>query len=72
MEENNIYLLNSTSISKIKQKVVDSMKKIDKIGYLLIALALFAYVSISTVGTLQNIKKFDTFKQQFVENINNL
>ena len=27
MEENNIYLLNSTSISKIKQKVVDSMKK---------------------------------------------
>ena len=72
MEENNIYLLNSTSISKIKQKVVDSMKKIDKIGYLLIALALFAYVSTSTVGTLQNIKKFDTFKQQFVENINNL
>ena len=72
MEENNIYLLNSTSISKIKRKVVDSMKKIDKIGYLLIALALFAYVSISTVGTLQNIKKFDTFKQQFVENINNL
>ena len=48
------------------------MKKIDKIGYLLIALALFAYVSISTIGTLQNIKKFDTFKQQFVENINNL
>ena len=72
MEENNIYLLNSTSISKIKRKVIDSMKKIDKIGYLLIALALFAYVSISTVGTLQNIKKFDTFKQQFVENINNL
>ena len=48
------------------------MKKIDKIGYLLITLALFAYVSISTVGTLQNIKKFDTFKEQFVENINNL
>ena len=28
MEENNIYLLNSTSISKIKRKVIDSMKKI--------------------------------------------
>ena len=48
------------------------MKKIDKIGYLLIALALFAKISISTVVTLKKKKKFDTFKQQFVENINNL
>lgn len=42
------------------------------IGKMLIAASLIAFLLMSTVGTLRSIENFNNYKQQFMENLNNL
>ena len=44
-------------------------KKQQKFWKMIIALLIVSYIVITTVGSIQNTKKFNEYKDQFVENM---
>ena len=44
-------------------------KKQEKFWKIVITLLISAYIIITTVGSIQNIKKFNNYKEQFIENM---
>ena len=46
-------------------------KKQQKFWKIVITLLIVAYIVITTIGTVQNTKKFNEYKGQFIENMFN-
>ena len=46
-------------------------KKQQKFWKIVITLLIVTYIIITTVGTIQNTKKFNNYKEQFIENMFN-
>ena len=44
-------------------------KKQEKFWKIVITLLISAYIIITTVGTIQNTKSFNNYKEQFIENM---
>ena len=44
-------------------------KKQQKFGKMIITLLIVSYIIITTVGSIQNTKKFNNYKEQFIENM---
>ena len=44
-------------------------KKQQKLWKIVITLLIVTYIIITTVGTIQNTKSFNNYKEQFIENM---
>ena len=44
-------------------------KKQQRIWKIIITLLIVSYIVITTIGSIQNTKKFNEYKDQFVENM---
>ena len=44
-------------------------KKQQRIWKIIITLLIVVYIIITTVGSIQNTKKFNNYKEQFIENM---